>query len=89
MGNGILITSCDGVFAGVNPVSGDFSVISKGYIVHEGALAEPVSGITIGGNLYDILAAVGAAGNDPVSVHGNTGVVTSPSVRLSGVLVTG
>ena len=89
MGEGLLITACDGIFAGVNPVSGDFSVISKGYIVRGGKLAEPVSGITIGGNLYDILSAVQDCGSDIVTVNCNTGVVSSPSVRLSGIVVSG
>jgi len=89
MGDGLLITACDGIFAGVNPVSGDFSVISKGYMVRGGVLAEPVSGITIGGSLYDILSAAEDCGRDQITIHGNTGVVTSPSIRLSEIVVTG
>ena len=89
MGEGILITSCDGIFAGVNPVSGDFSVISKGFMVRGGALAEPVSGITIGGSLYDILSSALETGSDSVTIRSNTGIVTSPSVMLSGIVVTG
>ena len=89
MGEGLLITACDGVFAGVSPVSGDFSVISKGYVVRAGRPAEPISGITIGGSLYDILANLEETANDHMTVNSNTGVVTAPSVRLSGVLVTG
>ncbi|MCL2007593.1 MAG: TldD/PmbA family protein [Treponema sp.] len=89
MNEGILITACDGVFAGVNPVSGDFSVISKGYMVRRGELCEPVSGITVGGNLLGLLASVEEAGNDTAIVRANTGIVGSPSVRLSGLLVSG
>jgi len=89
MGEGVLITACDGIFAGVNPVSGDFSVISKGYMVRGGKLAEPISGVTIGGNLYDILSAIEECGSDTVTINTNTGVVSSPSVRLSGVVVSG
>jgi len=89
MGDGILITACDGIFAGVNPVSGDFSVISKGYMIRGGQAAEAVSGVTIGGNLYDLLHAVEACGNDSVTILGNTGVVTSPSILLSGIVVSG
>jgi len=89
MGDGILITACDGIFAGVNPVSGDFSVISKGYMIRGGQIAEPVSGITIGGNLYDILSATQERGNDSITIYGNTGVVTSPSILLSEIVISG
>ena len=36
MGNGLYIVSCDGMFAGANTVSGDFSLISKGYLLEDG-----------------------------------------------------
>ncbi|MCL2839334.1 MAG: TldD/PmbA family protein [Defluviitaleaceae bacterium] len=88
-GSGILITSCDGIFAGVNPTSGDFSVISKGYMIKDGALAEPISGITIGGTLFDILSATEECGNDSITINSNTGIVSAPSIRLSSVVVTG
>ena len=89
MGDGLLITACDGIFAGVNPVSGDFSVISKGFMIRNGRLCEPVSGITIGGNLITMLAAVEETGNDTAVVQSNTGIVGSGSLRLSNIIVSG
>ncbi|HVH37297.1 MAG TPA: metallopeptidase TldD-related protein, partial [Sphingomicrobium sp.] len=39
---------------GVNPVTGDYSRGAAGFLVRNGAVAEPVSGITIAGNLLDM-----------------------------------
>jgi len=89
MKDGLLITACDGVFAGVNPVSGDFSLIAKGFMVKDGAPAEPVSGITIGGNLCGLLAAVEGTASDTVIVRTNTGIVGSPSVAVSKLIISG
>ncbi|MCL2557458.1 MAG: TldD/PmbA family protein [Treponema sp.] len=89
MDEGLLVTECDGIFAGINPASGDFSVLAKGYMVKGGGLSRPVSGITIGGNLVDLLSAVEETGSDYIVIQSNTGVVKSPSARLSGIVVTG
>ncbi|HEX6219246.1 MAG TPA: TldD/PmbA family protein [Sphingomicrobium sp.] len=41
---------------GVNGVTGDYSRGAAGFLVRDGAIAEPVSGITIAGNLLDMFA---------------------------------
>ena len=41
---------------GVNPVTGDYSRGAAGFLVRNGAVAEPVSGITIAGSLLDMFA---------------------------------
>jgi len=43
---------------GVNGVTGDYSRGAAGFLVRGGAIAEPVSGITIAGNLLDMFAAL-------------------------------
>ena len=48
---------------GVNPVTGDYSRGAAGFLVRNGAIAEPVSGITIAGNLLDMFATL-EAGSD-------------------------
>lgn len=55
MGNGLYIVSCDGMFAGANTVSGDFSVISKGYLIQDGKEAGSVNQITVAGNFFEML----------------------------------
>lgn len=53
MGNGLLITSLIG--ASVNPTTGDYSRGASGFWVENGAIAYPVNGITIAGNLREML----------------------------------
>jgi PmbA protein len=41
---------------GVNGVTGDYSRGASGFLIRNGSIAEPVSGITIAGNLLDMFA---------------------------------
>src|SRR5690606_7916163 len=51
MGRGLLVTELMG--QGVNAVTGDYSRGAAGFWVEDGAIAHPVDGITIAGNLRD------------------------------------
>lgn len=53
MGTGLLVTSMIG--ATINPNTGDYSRGAAGMWVENGAVAYPVSGVTIAGNLRDML----------------------------------
>lgn len=53
MGTGLVVTSMIG--ATINPNTGDYSRGAAGFWVEGGAIAYPVSGITIAGNLRDML----------------------------------
>ena len=64
LGDGLVITEVMGLHAGADTVSGDFSLLSKGYAVQGGARAQPVDQITIAGNFFDMLKAVQAIGSD-------------------------
>ena len=48
---------------GVNGVTGDYSRGAAGFLVRNGAIAEPVSGITIAGNLLDMFATLEPGSN--------------------------
>ncbi len=54
-GEGVLITSLGGLHAGANPISGDFSLQSSGFVIREGKKAEFVKSFTVAGNFYDLL----------------------------------
>jgi len=86
---GLLITECDGMFAGANPVSGDFSLISKGYLLKGGRIARPVAQITIAGNFFDLLKQVTNIGCDFASSGSENGFVTAPSLLLPSLAVAG
>jgi len=53
-----------GLFAGIDTASGDFSIPAAGFMIEKGRKTHPVRGITIGGNLFELLKAVDRIGND-------------------------
>jgi PmbA protein len=60
--DGVYVMSVSGLHAGVNPISGTFSVGATGRMIHDGELAEPVREMTIASDLVSMLNAVGAVG---------------------------
>jgi PmbA protein len=69
----------------VNPVSGDFSLGAKGVRMRDGAMGEPVAGVTISGNLTELLKKIAALGDD-LEFFGATG---APSMVVRDVVVAG
>lgn len=62
MGTGLLVTELMG--QGVNMTTGDYSRGAAGFYVENGAIAWPVDGLTIAGNLRGMLAGIEAIGTD-------------------------
>lgn len=62
MQRGLLITEMMG--QGVNLVTGDYSRGAFGYWVENGEIQHPVTGITVAGNLKDMLQQIVAVGSD-------------------------
>lgn len=62
-GDGILITELKGLHAGANPVSGDFSLESAGFMIRDGKKCEAVKSFTVAGNFFDLLKAISALGD--------------------------
>ena len=54
-GNGVCITSLGGLHAGANPITGDFSLQSQGYLIENGEKTVHVKSFTVAGNFYDLL----------------------------------
>jgi len=86
MGDGLVITSLDGLHSGTNAVSGDFSLAAKGYMVCAGVKVRPVEQITIAGNFYSLLKSIRDIGNDLVFPGFGIG---SPSVDIGEISVAG
>ena len=61
---GFCLTEAIGIFAGINPASGDFSIPAAGFLIENGRLTSPVRGISIGGNVFAFLKSVDKVGND-------------------------
>ena len=86
MGEGLVITEVSGLHAGANPVSGDFSLLSKGYTVEGGKKGRAVEQITVAGNFYAMLKNIRAFGSD---LEFNGSPVGSPSVDVGEMNVAG
>jgi PmbA protein len=79
---GVYITEMIG--SGVNGVTGDYSRGAAGFMIRDGALAEPVAEFTIAGNLMAMFSELTPA-NDLVFRRGTD----SPTVRIDGMTVAG
>ena len=64
VGDGVFITDVQGLHAGLNPQSGNFSLQSTGFLIKNGKLDRPLDVITVSGNLMDIFKDVEEVGND-------------------------
>ncbi len=79
---GLYITEMIGM--GVNGVTGDYSRGAAGFMIRDGALAEPVAEVTVAGNLIEMFANMVAA-SDLVFRRGTD----SPTVRIDGLTMAG
>ena len=79
---GLFVTELIG--SAINGLTGDYSRGASGFMIRDGALAEPVSEITIAGNLVQMFARMRPA-NDLVFRRGTD----SPSVRVDGMTLAG
>ena len=79
---GLYITEMIGM--GVNGVTGDYSRGAAGFMIRDGALAEPVAEVTVASNLMEMFANMVAA-NDLVFRRGTD----SPTVRIDGMTMAG
>ncbi len=89
-GSGVYITSLDGLHAGANPISGDFSLQSSGFMVENGVKTKYVKSFTVAGNFYTMLRSIRVLANNcclPFAT-GSTNF-GSPSVLVDGLSIAG
>ena len=89
VGDGLLITGLQGMHAGANAVTGDFSLAAKGFRIEGGRVASPVNQITVAGNFYELLKDVEAVGSDLEFRAPGTSCFGSPCLLISGLSVAG
>lgn len=85
-GDGFLITSVEGLHAGADYITGDFSLQANGFYLNQGKKGNPVKAFTVAGNFYDLLKKIEAVGSDletGLSVYG------SPSILVKEIMVGG
>ena len=80
--NGVYITEINGLHAGLDPRSGDFSLQASGYFVTNGKKAGPLTLITVSGNLVKLFNDVIAVGNNSKLTLSS---IDTPSIAFKNV----
>jgi len=86
IGDGIYITDIEGLHAGINPISGDFSLYASGFLIKDGKLSTPVDEITIADNFFNLLQKIEGIGND---LKFEASPIGAPSLWIKSLTVSG
>ena len=86
MQNGVMITELEGMHAGVNFVSANFSLQARGFLVENGKKTRPLTLITVAGNFMDLMNRVTAVGNDLEWEHRS---IACPSILFESAAIGG
>lgn len=89
LGNGLYITDLAGLHAGVNTISGDYSIFCEGFRITDGKVSGAVEQITISDNFYDSIRKITDVGNDIYSEPGGAGEFFAPSMIIKDIKVAG
>lgn len=89
VGEGIMLTDLSGLHAGVNAISGDFSLLCEGYLIEGGKKGRPVEQITVAGNFYDVIKSIKSVGNDIINLPSGEGEFFTPSVYVGELAISG
>ena len=89
-GSGVYINSLGGLHAGANPISGDFSLQSAGFLIEDGRKTDYIKSFTVAGNFYQLLKnIVSLADNCQIPRAMGSTAFGSPSVLVEGLSVAG
>ena len=89
LGTGLIITDVSGLHAGLNPISGDFSLLSSGFLVEDGKIVRPVDRTTVAGNFLSLLKDIESIGADVRVTPTDGGVIALPSLLVRELMVAG
>jgi hypothetical protein len=83
--SGLYLTSLQGLHAGANVQSGDFSLQADGFLVEKGVKTAPVKNFTVAGNFFQLLKQVAAVSSEvKFGVGSDYG---APDVLLTGMAI--
>ena len=88
-GKGLYITDLSGLHAGVNAISGDFSLLCEGYLIEDGKIVRAVEQITVSDNFYEVLKKIALIGNDVIAEPDGAGELFAPSMLIKNISVAG
>jgi PmbA protein len=86
---GLYINDISGLHAGTNAVSGDFSLLARGFEIKNGALGAPVKEITIAGNFIALLGKITHVGSEVYFDMPSLCRIGSPSLLVDFLPVSG
>lgn len=81
------LVDLQGVHSGADVVSGDFSFGASGFLCRDGQRVQPVRGITVAGNFYQMLLEIEAVGNNQGVNDSHT--FFAPDVRFARLSIGG
>ncbi len=83
----LVLTDLTGLHSGANPISGDFSFGASGYLCQNGERIQPVRGITVAGNFYEMLKKIQLIGDKQRWNWQRTSLM--PAIRFADVAISG
>ncbi len=87
LGNGLYLTSLQGLHAGANVQSGDFSLQADGFLVENGKKTAPIKNFTVADNFFQLLKKIGDLSSEvKFGVASDFG---SPEILFTDVAVSG
>lgn len=89
VGEGLLITSLQGMHSGANQISGDFSLGAKGFRIEGGKITTPVEQITVADNFFELLKKITSVASDLEFRPGMATAIGAPSFLAEKIAVAG
>ncbi len=89
LGSGLIIRDISGLHAGVNAVSGEFSLLARGDLVEDGKIVRAVERITVSGSFLSMLSDAEALGRDLKFTLPGDGCCGAPAALVGGLVVAG
>ncbi len=87
--DGVYVVSLQGLHAGIDTISGDFSLQCHGYMIESGKISRPVSQITVAGNYFEMLKDIDMFANDFRFSILSSDYTGSASVKIKALTVSG
>lgn len=84
----VVIDDLQGLHAGTNAISGDFSLQAQGWLYEGGEERHPVHNFTVAGNFLALLAGIEAVGDD-LRFFPHGAYIGAPSVRVAALAIAG
>ncbi|MGF1688370.1 TldD/PmbA family protein [Photobacterium japonica] len=81
------LVELQGVHSGADAVSGDFSFGASGFLCRDGKRVQPVRGITVAGNFYQMIKAIDAVGD--TLQHDHSRDFFAPIIRFNKLNIAG